>query len=544
MNNVHQLIGQTTGTYQIQGILGVGGTSCVYQAFDTKLQRPVALKMLTKAASKQPGFEQRFRQEALILARMRHPHIVQIYDFGEHNGMLYIVQELLPGPTLEQWLNDLASLGQHLPRQAVLTIIDELASALDGAHAAGVIHRDVKPGNAIWNAAAALVLVDFGIARPSLDARGVTGTGGPFGTPTYMAPEQVRGLPVTPASDTYALGVVLYELLTGNVPFDQALPMDVALQHIQAAPPPLQITRPDLPPAMEAVVQRALSKEPSERFQSAGDLARALVRAWPAAAVDALARPALQTPAPTGGATQKLSARPSDVSVGQNHRRWFGRRAHGWASIIPSTLLLLMAVLIVLMLAAWSLASDGIPQGMQRLLRRGQAAVAAGSSAVPLQQIVAPNTLMTASPASVTPTLAPTRVPSLPPPAGSKIAPITQPILIPSTLPAAPATAVPAAVPPHSVPVATAALAPAQSAPVQAESIPAPPPAPAGSAEAHGNENQNNSNDNRDDHRRGGDNDNDGRGDDRRGGDNDSGHGHSGAGDDRARSDSDSEDKD
>jgi serine/threonine protein kinase len=189
VNDVHQLIGQTTGTYQIQGILGLGGMSCVYQAFDTKLQRPVALKVLTNAASTQPGFEVRFRQEALILARMRHPHIVQIYDFGEHNGALYMVQELLPGPTLEQWLNDLASLGQHLPRQAVLTIIDELASALDAAHAAGVIHRDVKPGNAIWNAASALVLVDFGIARSSIDAPGITGTSGPFGTPSYMAPE-------------------------------------------------------------------------------------------------------------------------------------------------------------------------------------------------------------------------------------------------------------------------------------------------------------------------------------------------------------------
>jgi eukaryotic-like serine/threonine-protein kinase len=526
MNDIHQLIGQTTGTYQIQGILGVGGMSCVYQAFDTQLQRPVALKVLTKAASAQPGFEQRFRQEALILARMRHPHIVQIYDFGEHNGALYMVQELLPGPTLEEWLNDLASLGQHLPRQAVLTIIDELASALDGAHAAGVIHRDVKPGNAIWNAATALVLVDFGIARSSIDAHGVTGTGAPFGTPTYMAPEQVRGLSVTPASDTYALGVILYELLTGSVPFDQALPMDVALQHIQAAPPPLRITRPDLPPAMEAVVQRALSKEPSERFQSAGELAAALVQAWPAAAVDALAGSALQTPTPTIGATQKLADRLSDSSASQNHNR--GRPAHGWATVIPSTLLLLLAGLLVLLVAAWGLASDSIAQAMQGLVRRDQAAVVVGSSAVPLQQTVTPNTLITGSPTSVSPPLAPTGVPSL---------------LAATMGPAAPATVAPAVVPlARTLPVATAAAAPVQSAPVQAESISALPPTPiTGLGEALGNENQNNGNDKRDDDRRGGDNDHDSRDDDRRGGDNDnnSGHDHSGGSDERSRSDED-----
>lgn len=275
------LIGSTLGGYGVQALLGSGGMASVYRGFDPNLQRPVAIKVLSSAAAAIPGFAERFQQEARLIANLRHPNIVQVHDFGEENGLTYMVQELLPGPTLEQYMADLAARGTPLPPAKVVKIISQLADALDAAHAAGVIHRDVKPGNALWNAAGALVLTDFGIAKNIIAPNNQTQAGLVMGTPAYMSPEQAQGLTLTPASDIYALGVVLYELIAGKVPFEGATPMGVVLQHIQSPPPPLHPHRPDVPPDVEAVVQRALDKEPGARFGSASALAQALQQAWP-----------------------------------------------------------------------------------------------------------------------------------------------------------------------------------------------------------------------------------------------------------------------
>ena len=276
------LIGTTLGGYAVQALLGSGGMASVYRGLDPNLQRPVAIKVLGAHAAAMPGFAGRFRQEARLIANLRHPNIVQVYAFGEERGLTYMVQELLPGPTLEQHMADAAQLGRRLQPDKVTRIIAQLATALDAAHAAGVIHRDVKPANALWNSAGALVLTDFGIAKDTVGAVAQTQAGLVMGTPTYMAPEQAQGLPLTPATDVYALGIVLFELLAGRVPFDAPTPLAVALQHIQSPPPSLVGLRPDLPPAVEAVVQRALAKEPQARFANAGALAQALEQAWTA----------------------------------------------------------------------------------------------------------------------------------------------------------------------------------------------------------------------------------------------------------------------
>jgi len=274
------LIGTTLGGYEVQALLGSGGMATVYRGLDGDLQRPVAIKVLAPHAAALPGFTERFRQEARLVANLRHPNIVQVYAFGEERGLTYMVQELLPGPTLEEYMADAAQQGRRLSQDEITQIISQLAAALDAAHAAGVIHRDVKPANALWNADGALALTDFGIAKDTIAAISQTQTGMVMGTPAYMAPEQGQGFPLSPASDVYALGVVLYEMLAGKVPFVGSTPQAVVLQHIQNPPPSLGGIRPNLPPAIETVVQRALAKDPQARFASAGALAAALQQAW------------------------------------------------------------------------------------------------------------------------------------------------------------------------------------------------------------------------------------------------------------------------
>lgn len=286
MTDPSSLIGTKLESYELQALIGSGGMASVYRGFDHDLQRPVAIKILSnQLAAAQPDLPERFRQEARMIARLKHPNVVQVYDFGAEAGLTYMVEELLPGPTLGYQLRELTARGEQLPREQALTVIAHLASALDAAHAVGIIHRDVKPENAIWNADGRLVLTDFGIARQMLADSSHTQTGIIIGTPNYLSPEQAQGLPLTPASDIYALGVVLYQVLAGKVPFESNTPMQVALSHIHTPPPSLLPLRPDLPPAVDQVVQRALAKDPQARFANATALAQALEQAWPAAPV-------------------------------------------------------------------------------------------------------------------------------------------------------------------------------------------------------------------------------------------------------------------
>ncbi len=280
MTATPNLIGTRLGGYEIQAQIGIGGMATVYRGFDSNLQRAVAIKVLSPMTATLPEFSNRFRQEARLIASLRHPNIVHVYDFGEQDGLTYMVQELLPGPTLEQRLIDAATQGAPLSREDILSITAQLASALDAAHAVGIIHRDVKPSNALWNAYGALVLTDFGIAKNTLTTLNYTEVGLVMGTPTYLSPEQAEGRPLTPSSDIYALGVVLYELIAGKAPFVSSTPMRVVMSHIQEPPPPLRPLRPDLPPTAEMVVLRALAKDPDQRFATAGELAQALEHDW------------------------------------------------------------------------------------------------------------------------------------------------------------------------------------------------------------------------------------------------------------------------
>jgi eukaryotic-like serine/threonine-protein kinase len=294
------ILNSQLGGYQIRALLGSGGMASVYKGYDAALDREVAIKVISTAG--QPAdFVARFQREARLAASLRHPNIVQIYHFGGQQNIVYMVQELLPGPTLEQRMR--AAGRRRMTSERVLTIIEQLAGPLDYAHGQGVIHRDIKPSNALYNANGQLVLTDFGIARNIADpAQATTGPGVIMGTPGYVAPEQaISSIALTLACDIYALGALLFELLTGRLPFEADTAMGVILKHLYDEPPRPSMLCPDLPRALDAVVLRAMQKEPAERYPSAGALAKALRAAWP--------------PAPT---TTPKPARPPARAVPKN----------------------------------------------------------------------------------------------------------------------------------------------------------------------------------------------------------------------------------
>jgi hypothetical protein len=271
------LTGQTVGAYQLVEKLGVGGMAEVYKAHQPSLDRFVALKFIRPELAEQEGFRPRFEREAKLLARLTHPSIVHVYDFGEADGRLYIVMEYVAGGTLRDRLRAAREAGTTLDLDTTLSLLDQMADALDHAHAQGVIHRDIKPANIMFTPDGRALLNDFGLAKLAGRVSDVSQLGGTSGTPDYMSPEQAAGDPagVGPASDQYALGVVLYEIMTGRVPFTGETFVTVMLQHVNEDPPSPREFRPDLSEAAAQVMLKALAKEPSARFASVGEMVRA-----------------------------------------------------------------------------------------------------------------------------------------------------------------------------------------------------------------------------------------------------------------------------
>jgi serine/threonine protein kinase/Tol biopolymer transport system component len=285
--DMRSLIGQTLGGYQITREIGRGGMAVVYEAYQSALSRRVAIKVLPPEMSFDETFVQRFVQEARAAARLSHPNIVTIHDVGRQEGYYYIVMQFLEGEVL----SDLIQRAGRLPAERAMQILWQIASALDYAHAHGLVHRDIKPANIIVGAGDHATLTDFGIAKAAESTR-LTRTGMLVGTPQYMSPEQASGQPVGPASDLYSLGIVVYQMLAGQVPFQgDSTP---ALLHRQVYEQPLAVRTyvPGLPEGVDAVLARALAKDPTHRFTSAAAMARALSdalagRTVPVAAVSA-----------------------------------------------------------------------------------------------------------------------------------------------------------------------------------------------------------------------------------------------------------------
>lgn len=305
------------GKYKLGPLLGKGGMAEVYQAYDPDRKCDVAIKLIS-TANQPADFVKRFRREYDFAKRKlpAHPNIVEAYDAGEHAGFVYMVQELLPGPSLEQKIRKAGK--RYVPLKDVHAIIEQLASALDHAHEQGVVHRDVKPSNALYNANGNLVLTDFGIARSLADpSHTITQEGVIMGTPGYIAPEQaISSANVTAACDVYSLGVVLFELLTGRLPFDTGTTMEVVLKHLYEDPPRPSSLRSDIPKRVDDVVLRAMNKEPTKRYLKAGKLSEALQQAWPNPAARSSSR-SIRKPSNTAAAQKGAAAAPRSRSSSQ-----------------------------------------------------------------------------------------------------------------------------------------------------------------------------------------------------------------------------------
>jgi serine/threonine protein kinase len=266
------LIGQTLGQYQIVERLGRGGMAEVYKGLHPKLERHAAIKVLHGFLAEGEDFLARFQREAKAIAALSHPNIVQVYDFDVHDDLYYMVIEYIDGGTLKERLIQSAG---PLPLSELTRIFCETAAALHYAHQHGVLHRDIKPANVLLDTKGRAVLTDFGIARILSDTQ-FTVTGALVGTPAYMSPEQGMGLHVSEASDIYALGIILYEMLTGQVPFSADTPFGIIHKHINDPLPPPRTFRDDIPDSLEAVVLKSLEKESADRYQSPAEMVSAL----------------------------------------------------------------------------------------------------------------------------------------------------------------------------------------------------------------------------------------------------------------------------
>jgi serine/threonine-protein kinase len=303
--------GRKLGRYVLSRKIGAGGMAEVWEAFDEGLHRSVAVKVVRDEIAGEVEFRERFIREARLAAQLEHPRILPIYDFGTEGGVTYLVMPLLPGGSLKERISG------PMPADEAVEALAAIAAALDHAHGRGVLHRDVKPSNVLVDASGSLLLADFGLAKNTAVSSELTVAGMVVGTPAYMAPEQAVGRPVDSRADQYALGIVAFELLTGRTPFRSESPFAILDKHLREAPPPPSSFVPDLPLEVDAVVARALAKEPQERFGTCRQMVEALAAA-------------LGASMPMRPSTAVRAARPADAT-------WIAGAADTAATLPPTT---------------------------------------------------------------------------------------------------------------------------------------------------------------------------------------------------------------
>ena len=480
------LIGMTFGPYDIIERIGEGGMAVVYKGYQASLNRHVAIKVLRGELAHDKEFIARFRQEALAAANLDHPNILHVYDAGMAHGRYYMAMAFVEGGSLK----DLIRKGPLDVNQTV-SIVAQLADALDHAHHHGLVHRDVKPSNVLMARDGRPQLTDFGIAKALYEAAQLTRTGATLGTPEYMAPEQAQGGRPDGRTDIYALGVVLYEMLTGSVPFSSDTPVATMYMQVHLPPPPLRRETGSIPPWLEEIVNKALAKDPGDRYQRAGEFAAALRQRRDAGIPAAMAAAAVVTPAAAGsgipgdaGPTLMSPAagpRPTPAAAGPTAAPAAAGPRLTPATAVPAVeqprrkplipiLIGAIALLVVAMgVAAALLLSDG-----------GRAGGESTATDVVLYQIVTPGptdivvyqVVTPVPPATDAPTDAPTGVPT--------DVPTSAPTEVPTETPAPAATFTPLP-PPTSTPT-RAPTAVSTRTPTRAPSPTKPPVKPANTA--------------------------------------------------------------
>src|ERR671931_119641 len=287
--------------FRLEEKIGAGGMSTVYRAYDPTLERWVAIKLMHRDISTDPDQLERFRREARAVARLNHPHLVTVIDAGEDEGTPYIVFEYVEGETLKERIRRFG----RLPVPEAVAYAIEMFRALSSAHARRLVHRDIKPQNVLIDEEGRAKVTDFGIAR-SLEAHGLTAPGRVLGTTDYVSPEQALGHEVTEQSDVYSLGICLYEMLTGEVPFKADTQVAVAMKHVREPMPDVQRVRPEISAALAVVVERATAKETANRYRTVSEMVRDLE--------EVLAIEVARSGGTSGEATAVLRGLPGDTA--------------------------------------------------------------------------------------------------------------------------------------------------------------------------------------------------------------------------------------
>jgi tRNA A-37 threonylcarbamoyl transferase component Bud32 len=324
------LVGENLGPYRILEQIGLGGMATVYKAYHAAMDRYVAIKVLPQHLARDPSFRARFEREARIIARLEHRFILPVYDVGEDEGVPYLVMRYTHSGDLSDLLSTQALTIAH-----AAWLISHVAEALAYAHRRGVIHRDVKPANVLLSGEGDVLLTDFGIAKIYEETLQLTGEGNMIGTPAYMAPEQLQGTTVDARTDIYALGVVLYQALTGECPFVAETPLAVALMHIHNPLRPPRQLNPNIPEALERIILRALAKNPADRFQTADELAETLRDALAGLSrqTDVVAAPVAESPDLLAAPAPPREPAPTAMPAAATTRRGL-RRVPVWAWLV------------------------------------------------------------------------------------------------------------------------------------------------------------------------------------------------------------------